>query len=279
MRTTSPVTGPPPSPARRLPLLLLVPLLLTACGSGSGSGGASGDGNRDLLQDLDGRNFVISDLDDDRHEIVPGSTIRLTFADGRVGVHAGCNQMSGEVSVDDGRLSVGALASTEMACDPPLMDQDGWVAAFLSGGPAVELSGPSLTLTSADATLHLEEEVAEDTPLEGTVWRLESLLDGNDADGTVSTPPLRATATLRIDGATLTLDTGCNTGSASVEHGDGELQVGPLRTTLRDCGRPMRDLEKRFHDVLTPPTAYVIEGPTLTLWAPGGDQGLGFRAG
>lgn len=258
---------------------LVVPLLaatavLAACGAPDGpSDGASVD------ETLDGRTFVVSDLDDDEHEIVPGSTIRLSFAGGRIDVHAGCNSMSGEASVDDGRLVVESLSSTEMGCDPPLMEQDSWVAEFLSDDPTVDLSGAALTLAAAEAVLHLEEEVVEDAPLEGTVWRLESVADSSGPDGAVSTPPRRAaTATLRIDGGALTLDTGCNTGSARVEHADGELRADDLVTTLRDCGRVMRALEQRFRDVLTAPTSYEIDGESLALWSADGLQGLGFRA-
>lgn len=262
--------------SRRLVVsLLAATAVLAACGDPDGpSDGASAD------EELNGRTFVVSDLDDDEQEIVPGSTIRLTFTGGRVDVHAGCNSMSGQAAVDDGRLVVESLSSTEMGCEPPLMEQDAWVGEFLTGGPTVELSGPALRLATAEATLHLEEEVIEDAPLEGTVWRLESLADSSGSDAAVSTPPRRAaTATLRIDGGTLTLDTGCNTGSAQVEHADGELRAEDLVTTLRDCGRAMDALERRFRDVLTAPTSYEIDGGSLALWSPDGRQGLGFRAG
>ena len=99
---TSPAASAPPvrAPARsRLPLrvlagALIAVLLLGACGSDDDPPGAGTDS---ATQGLDGRTFLVSDLDDDAHEIVPGSTIRLKFSGGRVEAHAGCNSMSGEV--------------------------------------------------------------------------------------------------------------------------------------------------------------------------------------
>ena len=41
--------------------------------------------------------------------------------------------MGAPFTVVDGKLKVGQMMSTMMACDPALMDQDTWLAAFLDG--------------------------------------------------------------------------------------------------------------------------------------------------
>lgn len=255
----------------------VVTAALTACGTADDD---SSVGRSSLVQQLDGRTFVLADLDDREHEVVPGSTIRLDFGGGELGVQAGCNQMSGQVSAEDGRLVVERLESTEIGCDPGLLRQEAWIADFLTGRPVADLDGASLTLAGDGTTLHLEEEVVEDAPLEGTVWRLVSLLDGSGPDGSVSTPPARATdATLQIEGDALTVDTGCNAVSARVEYADGVLRADEPTTTLRDCGPAMESLERRLRDVLAGPAAYAVEGRSLTLWSGEDEIGLGFRAG
>lgn len=49
----------------------------------------------------------------------------LSFAEGNAGVSGGCNRMSGRFQVDpQGRLAIGPMRATMMACAPPLMQAD-----------------------------------------------------------------------------------------------------------------------------------------------------------
>ena len=41
--------------------------------------------------------------------------------------------MSGGYQVVDGVLEMGAMMTTEMGCEEPLMAQDTWICAFLAG--------------------------------------------------------------------------------------------------------------------------------------------------
>lgn len=262
-------------------VLSLVVLALAGCGDDDTTPTPGGTGS--AVQQLDGRAFVLVDLDDAAdvpREIVPGSTIRLAFSGGRLDATAGCNSLGGEVAVNEGRLVVDSLSTTEMACDPPLMEQEAWLGSFLTDRPELDLTGPDLTLTTPEVTAHLEEEVTATAELAGTEWLLESVLDGRGPEGSAGSPPRRAAgATLLIDEGRLRFDTGCNTGSAAVEYDDERLEVGELVLGLRDCGPAMADLERRVDEVLTPPTAYELDGTTLTLWSADGTTGLGFRAG
>lgn len=70
-------------------------------------------------QHLDGRSFVSSDITG--HELVADS--------------------------DAGLLTAGPFASTMMACEQPLMDQDTWLSDFLTSSPNVALDGSTLPLT------------------------------------------------------------------------------------------------------------------------------------
>jgi len=64
-----------------------------------------------------------------------------------VSANAGCNTLFGGASWDGGKLELdGALASTMMACDDALMEQDQWLSDFLSSSPALALDGKTLTL-------------------------------------------------------------------------------------------------------------------------------------
>lgn len=78
--------------------------------------------------------------------IVAGSKIEISFLEGRIVVNGGCNTMFGAVSLEDDAVAVEQLASTKMACDSGLMDQDNWINDFLCTEPKWKLEGDVLTL-------------------------------------------------------------------------------------------------------------------------------------
>lgn len=251
---------------------------LCAVLAGCGSGPSEGD-SPDAADGLAGRSFVVTELDDPRRQVVPGSTIRLEFTGDSVSVQAGCNSIGGAYEVQDARLVVDQLGGTEMGCDQPLMAQDAWVTAFLSADPELTLSGPELELSTGSTTLRLSETVVDSPPLEGTAWRLDSLVDSGGADGAVSSVPGGASdGALVVDAGTLRLTYGCTTITAPVEVGRAELVAGELSVTSRDCAPRLRDLERRVAQVLAPPTAYVVTGRNLMLSSEDGSTGLGFVA-
>ena len=127
-----------PTARRPLATVALVPVLaaLTSC-----SGGAA---------DLAGRSFTSTEVRG--HDLVEGSTITLSFEDGRISAQGGCNTLNGGATWEDDTLEVAEpMASTMMACEEPLMAQDQWLSSFLTSSPALEVDGETLTLGD-DAT-------------------------------------------------------------------------------------------------------------------------------
>lgn len=111
-------------------------LALAACGGGGA--------------DLAGSSFTSIEVRG--HDLVEGSRVTLTFADGQVSANAGCNTMNGAATWDGETLEVeGPLASTMMACEEPLMEQDDWLSDFLTSSPDLAVDGGELTLGD-DAT-------------------------------------------------------------------------------------------------------------------------------
>lgn len=60
-----------------------------------------------------------------------GTDYRLQFVDDRISVLGGCNRMSGSYAMVDGKLQVGPLASTRMACPEPRMQHDNTMTKLL----------------------------------------------------------------------------------------------------------------------------------------------------
>jgi heat shock protein HslJ len=242
-----------------LGLLAVVVVALAACGDDdddeSSTSGASAPAT------LDGREFVVTGAEG--HELVAGATVRISFDGGTVSVNGGCNTMNGGYELDGDELSVGAMSSTQMACEPELMEQDTWLSGFLTSGTTVAVDGDTMTLTGDDAVLTLtDREVVEpDLPLEGTTWTLTGITNAN----AVSTVPGGVVATITFEDGTAAVDTGCNTGSATVEVGDDSIFFGPMTLTKKACGPDESEVEQLFVAMLTSDVGYEIDSDTLTL--------------
>jgi heat shock protein HslJ len=245
-------------------------LLLGACTTGGGSGSPGPDGSApggQAPQGLDGRTFLSTAIVG--RVLAAGSRVRLSFADGRVSAGAGCNSMGGSYAIVGGRLVVRDLATTEMGCDPQLMDQDRWVADLLDGA-AITLDGDTLTLTDGGTRLTLlDREVADpDRPLLGTRWILDGLISGS----AVSSVPLGVTAALTFSDGRVDVEAGCNSGGGTVEVGETTLAFGGIGLTRMACGPDAMATEQAVMAVLSGTVGYTIEAGTLTLDA--GGRGL-----
>ena len=135
-----------------LPVLLLV---AAGCGDDGDDDAASTDGEAATSEALDGRTFVSTEVTGET--LVEGSEIRMTFEGSGLSVIAGCNTMGGDYTIEDGTLTAGPLASTQMACEDDLQAQDAWIAALLEAGSTVTLTDDTLTIASGSTTITMEE--------------------------------------------------------------------------------------------------------------------------
>jgi heat shock protein HslJ len=255
---------------RLLPTLLGAVALLVACTGGS-SPGSSQPPDGGGSGGIDGRTFLSTAIAG--RALVPGSQVRLSFEDGRVAAQAGCNSMSGSYAVDGGRLAVGALAMTEMGCDPALMDQDAWLGEFLDGA-TIALAGDTLTLARDGVTLTLlDREVADpDRPLVGTRWVVDGLVSGD----AVSSVPGGVIAALVFSDGEVAVEAGCNSGGGPAEVDDATITFGPIALTEMACGPDAMAVEQVVTAVLAGTADYAIEADVLTLRGAG--SGLLLRA-
>jgi heat shock protein HslJ len=210
--------------------------------------------------------------------LADGAVLRISFDDGRISVSGGCNGMGGDVTFEGDAMTVGPMMSTQMACDQPLMDQDSAVQAFLTAGTTVSVDGDTLvltgTLTGSEATITLlDREVADpDRPLADTAWTVTGVIS-SDA---ISSGWGSAVATLTIVDGQAQVNTGCNTGFATVtvDEAAGTITFGPLALTKMMCDDDAMRLEQEVSRVLTGTATYSIEAGSLTLM--NGTDGLQF---
>ena len=85
---------------------------------------------------------------------IPDAEATLTFGeDGTVGGSGGCNSLGGEYEVTANTITFSDLTSTLMACEEPLMAQEGAVTQVLSGTADFELNDQTLTIVGDGMTL------------------------------------------------------------------------------------------------------------------------------
>lgn len=119
---------------------------------------------KDLVPTLEAHRWTLASANDAQGKPIaavapgPDRAFAFSFAGPRLSIQGGCNPMTGSYRIDDqGRLEVGRMASTMMACDPAPMQADAALTALLAKPMKVELSpGPQPTLrliTPASETL------------------------------------------------------------------------------------------------------------------------------
>ena len=255
---------------RHLTLTTLTVLLLAACAPLAQSVPPVGP-------ELAGRGFWSTAIQG--RTLVPGTRVALAFnQDGTLGAGAGCNSMGGTWSLDGTTLVVQIGQMTEMGCSDDRFAQDDWLIDWLASGLTATTEADGLIIMGGGVTMTLlDREIADpDRELGGTTWVLDGIHVGAGNEGVVSSVPTGVRATLRIDGDQLGVNTGCNTGAASVTV-DGEmLIVGPLALTKRGCERDAAEVERTISEVLSGAVRVEIDGQTLRLSGPAG--GLMFIA-
>jgi len=218
---------------------------------------------------LEGSRWVVTafTLDGVGGVLPAGAGLTLNFDDaGRVGGSAGCNSYFGTVTIAAGRITITGIGSTEMACEPEVMEREARFLEALGRVAAFTRDGGRLTLTASDgsASMELEAFVPEpDRPLSGTEWKLTTLIDGEAASSVVA----GTTPTLTIDdlAGTLSGNTGCNTFGGPATFGEGTVSVGSLVATKMACEPAAMNQESFVFEVLDAAATWEIDGATLRI--------------
>jgi len=209
-----------------------------------------------------------------------GARLTLDFdAAGGAGGTAGCNSYFATVALTDQGISVTGIGSTEMACEPEIMDREARFLTALGRAATVARDGDRLTLAAADgsASIDLVPFVPEaDRPLAETEWQLTTLIDGDAASSILAgTAPTLVVDDLagRISG-----NAGCNRYGGSAAFAEQSVEVGPLMSTKMACDKAVMDQEAVFLEVLGSAVIWEIDGITLRLTAADG-RALEFSTG
>lgn len=126
------------------PTLLAAGLLMSACATAQ-------PGRSALPADLAGTSWRAVTIAGS--PVAGGTESTLSFLpDGQVAGSGGCNRFAGQINAKDGRLRLGPLASTMMACPPEQMDQEQRFLAALDGAERLTRDGDILVLEQPAGT-------------------------------------------------------------------------------------------------------------------------------
>ncbi|WNV87731.1 META domain-containing protein [Umezawaea sp. Da 62-37] len=201
--------------------------------------------------------------------LVADTLVKVRFTDdGRVVVNAGCNTLSGPVTVDGGTLRVADMSVTEIGCDPARHEQDEFLVDLFAGNLDYRLDGDHLVLGSSDRGLELNQE--RTLPLIGTVWKADTVIEGTMA-GAV---PAGVHVTLVFGPDQVEISGLCNLDRADYRTTGPTITFRPGQLTRKACQEDITSLEQATLAVLDGEATYSIDTDMLTLTK--GDRGLRF---
>jgi heat shock protein HslJ len=252
--------------------LLTVSLLSSLFALGFATSCNSDDDLSAVEAQLINREFILEDATG--YEPVANTVIRVSFTASELRFSAGCNLYSAAYEIENNVIVVKEMGSTLMGCDEERATQDAWLAEFFEGKPRLTVSGDTLSISSDDATLtFLDREVTEpDQALTGTLWTVDTLVEGEAATSIVSTlenPEL----TFDNEGRVV-IETGCNTGVGTFAVTKNELTFNDVSFTKSTCATSEATaLIEHLEDVFSNGTAnYSIEAARLSIER--GDMGI-----
>jgi heat shock protein HslJ len=86
--------------------------------------------------------------------VMNGTTVTAVFgADGKLSGNDGCNNYNGTYTLDGDKITIGPIATTRMACDQAVMDQETAYLNALAKASTYTLGKDSLELRDADGAL------------------------------------------------------------------------------------------------------------------------------
>lgn len=193
----------------------------------------------------------------------------LSFSDGRVTGSTGCNTVSGAFTQNGDGVSFSPVAVTQMACDDARMAQEASYLAALN--KVASASGDTTTVVLRDSTgtalltLTAPPAPPSPSPLAGTTWRLESIVEGGTTRSLIAGTSV-----------TLTMNTtaGSYSGTACATFG-GDLTVTGTsisfavpHTAQGSCSPPITAQQNGIVSMLPQVKTWQVTGDTLTLATP-----------
>jgi heat shock protein HslJ len=183
--------------------------------------------------------------------------------DGTLSGSGGCNRFSTSYTTDGSNIVISdAIASTMMACDEEIMQQETAFLATLPNAATYTIERDRLELRAADGALVASFVAQVPPPLTGATWMLTDININNGVTGAAG----EATAVFSEDGY-LSGFTGCNNYRTTFTQDGTALAISPeIISTRMACPEgALSEQEAAFLTVLPQTATYQISGGRLEL--------------
>jgi heat shock protein HslJ len=249
-------------------VVLAAVLLLVACGDGDEGGTAPPAPVRGEWQLAEGTADGAALL------VPPGIGATLLLDDGEATGRSFCNHYMATYTSDGEALTFDGIGGTEMGCDPDVMAAESAYLRALGSVQKARVDGEGLVLSGDGVELRFVPVApVPDSPLEGTRWVLDTLIDGETASTTLGEP-----AVLQLDpDRTVTASTGCRSVTGTWLLEDDALVIDDLLAGAEPCPPDVATQDEHVVAVLESGPQVEIVEDRLTLTGSAG-RGLSYRA-
>jgi heat shock protein HslJ len=205
--------------------------------------------------------------------LVAGTTINAVFGPGgTISGSDGCNQYSGSYMVTGTQLQVGPnLASTLMACEPPVMDQGSTYLRILVSPASWQVAGDRLTIQSGQSILVYVKWVPTVQTTAPPIispagsWDLTSMTYMSGGSSVTVMPAGQVNAIFGDDG-TVQGYAGCNGYGGLYSTNGSSMTVTDVISTLMSCGNQLDTQETAYLAILRAAARYENTGSQLTIY-------------
>ncbi len=205
---------------------------------------------------------------DSARDLPSGVSIDALFAGGSISGKAAINTYRGPFAADgaEGGLSIGPLATTQMAGPPEATEIEAAYLAALEDTASYSSDGEALTLRSATGDQLLAYEKS-DQSIVGS-WEVTGYNNGKEAVVSVVSGST-ITAAFGQD-LTLTGDSGVNTYRTTYTTSEGapgttDISISPPAGTLKAGPPELMEQEQRYLRALESAATYTLQGDALVL--------------
>lgn len=209
---------------------------------------------------------------------LPDTSVDIRFSEGKLTGSAGCNRYFGAYSIEQGQIQLSApLASTQMACSPPIDQQEQEYLSLLSRAAAWQEREDRLVLFDGQGRPLLRYAAVAPPSLESTEWKATGINNGRG--GVVSTASTNLSTATFADG-TVSGSGGCNRFNAAYAAEGDQITIGQAAATRKFCAEPagIMDQEQHFFAALARARTYSLSPGRLELRDETGSLQVGFRS-
>jgi len=199
------------------------------------------------------------------------NAVTVNFEAGRVHGFSGCNQFMGSYTLQGGKLLLGTLGGTMMACAEPAMSIEQHFQKSFSGALNVTVVGNDLLLTPDNGGEALRFERQAPPRLEGVQWEVTGHNNGRQA---VVGPMAGTRLTLMFQSGQISGSSGCNRFQGSFTVKGNALTIHPLATTRMACEGSVMAQEQEFLSALQSATTWDIVRGMLDVHRADGERVL-----